>query len=250
MENYSVFASVYDILMRDVPYNKWVDNMESIWHKFQQKPKLVLDLACGTGTITNILANKGYDMIGIDLSYDMLMEANLKKESNILFLNQDMTQFELFGTVDSIICLCDSINYILEEKELLKVFKLANNYLNPKGLFIFDINTEYKFKNILSNNTFGGNYDDVSYIWENFYDEENKINEYLTSFFILDEETDLYEKFEEEHKEKAYSIETLKNIIKKSGLKLMGVYDENLFEAPKDNSQRLYFVCMEDGKGE
>ncbi len=248
MESYSIFASIYDTLMQDVPYNTWANNIKKIWTKYNLTPSLVLDLACGTGTITNILAKDGYEMIGIDLSYDMLIEANAKKESNILFLNQDMCQFELYGTVDSIICLCDSINYILEEEKLLQVFKLANNYLNPKGLFIFDINTEYKFSNILANNTFGGNFDGVSYIWENYYDRENKINEYLTSFFILDEDYDLYEKFEEVHKEKAYTIDTIRSLIKKSGLTLVNIFDENLFEAPKEDSERLYFVCMENGK--
>lgn len=244
MESYTIFASIYDTLMSDVPYEKWVDNLEQIWEKYSEKPNLVLDLCCGSGTITKLLSDKGYDMTGIDLSIDMLMEAR-NKVPDCLFLNQDMTSFELYGTVDTIVCLCDSINYLLNEEDLLKTLKLCNNYLNPKGLFIFDINTKYKFENELSNNTFGGNYDDFSYLWENYYDDEKMIHEYSTTFFIKDEETSLYEKFEETHYEKCYEIDTVVSLIEKSGLELVGVFDENLFDEPTEKSERIYFICRE-----
>lgn len=246
MDSYTIFSTVYDRLMTDIPYEKWVENLEKIWKKYDLQPELIVDLCCGSGTITKLLTDKDYDVIGIDKSFEMLMEARDKLPTN-LFLNQDMTEFELYGTVDSIVCLCDSLNYLLEERDVLKTFKLCNNYLNPKGLLIFDINTKYKFENELSTNTFGGNYDDFSYIWENYYDKDKLINEYQTTFFIK-EENGLYEKYEEVHYERCYEIETIKNLIEQSGLKLEGVFDENLFDTPKADSQRIYFVCREVNK--
>ncbi len=243
MENYTVFSSVYDKLMSDIPYDLWLLNIKKIWEKYDIEPKLIVDLCCGSGTMTKLLSDEGIDVIGIDKSFDMLMEARAKSPTN-LFLNQDMTEFELYGTVDSIVCLCDSMNYLLDEKDVLKTLKLVDNYLNPNGLLIFDVNTEYKFKEQLGTNTFGGNYEEFSYIWENYYDEEKQIHEYQTTFFIKDEDG-LYEKEEEVHYEKYYSIDTLKKIINESGLELLGVFDENLFENPVEKSQRVYFVCRE-----
>lgn len=248
MSSYESFSEVYDTFMEDTPYDEWVEYIEKIWQKFSSKPKLIAELGCGTGNITGRLAQKGYDMIGIDLSDSMLAKARQKSKDNkhnILYLNQDMREFELFGTVDSIICLCDSVNYITSEEELLEVFKLANNYLDPKGLFIFDLNTIYKFENILSDNSFSQTTETSAYTWENYYDSEERLNEYYTNFFILDEQSGKYDRYEEYHYEKGYSIETISNLIEKSGLKLLAVYDEFTFEAPKADSQRIYFVAQE-----
>lgn len=143
MAIYENFADVYDIFMQDVPYSEWSIYIQNIWGKFNKNKlnniNLVAELGCGTGEMTLNLKSKGFDMIGIDISSQMLNIAKQKaanKNLDILFLEQDMTQFELFGTVDSIISVCDSINYITEEEELLEVFKLVNNYLEPEGLFI------------------------------------------------------------------------------------------------------------------
>ena len=177
MADYEGFAEVYDIFMQDTPYDEWTSYIERIWKHYGLKPKLVCDLACGTGNITTRLAAKGYDMIGIDRSDSMLTKAREKSPENILYLNQDMREFELYGTVDSIVCLCDSINYITDSDDLLEVFRLINNYLDPKGLFIFDINTIHKFRDILSDNCFCETTDSSAYTWENYYDEEENINE-------------------------------------------------------------------------
>lgn len=248
MEVYNDFAEVYDLFMEDIEYDKWVNYLENIWNKFNIKPNLMAELGCGTGNITHRLAQKGYDMIGIDISDTMLLKAKEKAvEDNleILYLMQDMREFELYGTVDCIISLCDSLNYITEEEDLLEVFKLVNNYLEPKGLFIFDMNTEYKFKNILGDNVFAETEKNAAYIWENFYDEEEKINEYYVNFFVKEEKSQLYRRFEEEHYEKAYDIETVKRLIEKAGLKFLAVYDAFTFEAPKSDSERIYFVVQE-----
>lgn len=245
MDTYKSFAQVYDLFMSDVKYKDWIRYLNEIWTKYNLSPKLIAELGCGTGNITVELAKQGYDMIGIDISEDMLAIAKEKSDNlNILYLLQDMTEFELYGTVDCIISLCDSINYITDEDDLLSVFKLVNNYLNPKGLFIFDINTEYKFKNLFSDNTFAQTDEDACYIWENFYDEDKKLNEYYMNFFIK-QDNNRYKRFEEIHCEKAYSVQMIKDLLNTSGLKLLDVFDAFTFDAPKDASDRIYFIAQE-----
>lgn len=250
MSSYENFAKVYDIMMEDIPYQEWVEYIELIMKKNNCHPKLMLDLGCGTGNITTLLAQKGYDMIGIDNSADMLSIAKSKAKDHqvdILYLLQDMRLFELYGTVGCIISLCDSLNYITEEKDLLEVFKLVNNYLDPSGLFIFDLNTEYKFKENMTNHTFAETYDDCAYIWDNYYYEDEKINEYLLTLFIKDDKNN-YNRYEEIHYEKAYSIDKIKHLLDEAGLKLESVYDEGSFNKPKATSTRIYFVAREQQK--
>jgi len=246
---YENFAGVYDKFMSDIPYDKWVDYIKKIWERYSFSPKLIAELGCGTGNITRRLYDMSYDMIGIDSSAEMLSAAAEKNENNgILYLNQDMRNFELYGTVDCIISLCDCVNYILDDEELIQVFRLVNNYLEPKGLFIFDINTIYKFEKVLGQNTFSQTYEDCACTWENYYDKKERINEYYTNFFIKDYKTGLYERFEEEHFEKGYEIKEMKNLIEKSGLDFIGVFDELTFSPPKENSERVFFVARENGK--
>ncbi len=249
MDIYNNFAKVYDAFMSDVPYEKWVDFLESIWEEYNLEPKLVCDLGCGTGTLTGILAEK-YDMIGIDLSSDMLMiarEKNFEQGTNILYLEQDMREFELYGTVDSIICMCDSLNYLTEKKDVIDVLKLCNNYLNPKGLLVFDLNTEHKFKNIYGSKTFADNTDVGSYIWINEYIEEEKINVYDVNFFIHDDETNMYEKFDEYHEERAYSLDEVKEMLDTAGLDFVKACDIN-FNDVTQTTTRMYIIARERGK--
>ncbi len=251
MNAYEGFAEVYDVFMDNIDYDKWVEYIFNIWKNFDINPKLVAELGCGTGNITGRLAAKGYDMIGIDISEDMLCVAKEKAERDnldILYLCQDMKEFELFGTVDVVLSICDSMNYITDEEELVKVFELVNNYLEPKGYFIFDLNTEHKFKNVIGNRSYGDIEEDKAYIWQNFYDECEKINEYCVNFFVEDKESGLYERIEEFHYEKAYDIETIKRLMKKSGLNFVTVYDAFTFEAPSEKSERIYIVAQENGK--
>lgn len=244
--SYEKFAQVYDIMMEDTPYESWAEYIEQIFDKFGSEPKLILDLGCGTGTMSTIFSRKGYDMIGIDFSSDMLMIAKEKTErvgAKVLYLNQDMTDFELYGTVDCIVSLCDSLNYITDEDQLKKVFSLVNNYLEPKGLFIFDMNTPYKFRKVLSDKTFAEAYENCAYIWENYFYEEESINEYKLTLFIDEDEN--YQRYEEIHYEKAYSIENIQRLIEEAGLKLEGIYDELSFSPPSQKSERIYFVARE-----
>ena len=152
MEAYTGFAEVYDTFMDNVDYKQWTDYLIALLQEYGIKDKLVLDLGCGTGNVTEYLAKAGYNMIGIDMSEDMLNIAMQKREKSghdILYLLQDMREFELYGTVKAIVSICDSINYITEEEDLLEVFRLVNNYLDPRGVFIFDFNTVYKYREVM-----------------------------------------------------------------------------------------------------
>ncbi len=252
MSSYESFASVYDLFMSDVDYDEWVDYIGEIWKKFNIKPDLICELGCGTGNISLRLSKKGFDVIGIDNSDDMLSEARQKAENeklDVLFLLQDMREFELYGTVNCILCLCDSLNYITEEDDVLTVFKLVNNYLHPNGLFVFDLNTEYKFKNIYGENTFSEITDDAAYIWENYYDEDEQINEYYLNFFVKNH-MGSYDRTEEEHYERAYSLDTIKSLIEKSGMKFEAAYDAFTFEPARQDSERIYVVAREIQKEE
>lgn len=243
MTAYGKFAKVYDLFMES-NNDLRVEFLENIWIKEDTKPSLILDLCCGTGEITSLLHQKGYDMTGVDVSEEMLSVARQRDNSpDILYLHQDMREFELYGTVDSIICLSDGMNYVLEPSEVMTVFKLVKNYLIPGGTFIFDINTEYKFKNILADNNFSASEDSAAYIWENYYDEEEKINEYSMTFFIKDEETGLFERFQEEHYERAYSIDEITHMLTALGFEIKNIYGGYSGEEFNDFSERAVFVC-------
>ena len=245
---YNRFAYVYDTLIKDVDYKKWVDYYLEIFQRYGlSDAKLGLDLGCGTGSITTEFCRRGFEMTGIDLSEDMLMVAREKSEGqDILYLNQDMCEFELYGTVDFIVSSLDCINYITDKRDLLKVMKLANNYLNPGGLFIFDINTRYKLENIIGDNTFVLEDDDAFCVWQNEYDKKKKMADFYLTFFMKDGEE--YVRFDEEHTERAYEIEEIKEIIRKSGMKLLKVYHDQSFKNPEKTSERVFFVVKEQGK--
>ena len=207
MEAYGEFARVYDIFMDNVDYEDWASYLTESLKEYGISDGLVLELGCGTGTMTELLADAGYDMIGVDNAEEMLAEAMEKREESghdILYLLQDMEEFELYGTVRAVVSVCDSLNYITEEEDLLHVFSLVNNYLDPKGIFIFDMNTVYKYREMLGNTTIAENREEGSFIWENEYDEETGMNVYGLTLF-LPREDGLYEKTEEVHYQKAYS---------------------------------------------
>lgn len=235
---YQDFSSIYDLLMSDVDYNAWKIYFKSIFDKFSKKPNLILDLGCGTGTLTNMLANDGFDMIGVDSSTDMLAIAK-EKNQNILYLNMDITDFELYGTVDAIISSLDCINYVCDENDLVKLLRLVNNYLNFGGLFIFDISSEYKLSNVLGDNTFVFDEKGVFYSWENYF-EDNICTLNLT--FFVENEDGLYKRINETQYQRAYSVNEILNAAKIAGLNVLGVYDEFTFNTPKDKSERIFFV--------
>ncbi len=251
MEAYTSFAAVYDTFMDNIPYEEWAAYLMKLLREYNINDGLVLDLGCGTGNMTELLSEAGYDMIGVDNAQEMLeiaMEKREKSGQDILYLLQDMREFELYGTVKAIVSICDSLNYITEEEDLLEVFKLANNYLDPKGVFIFDFNTVYKYSEILGNQTIAEDREDCSFIWDNYYYEEEQINEYELSLFIKETDSDLYRKYQETHFQKAYDLETMKRLVEQSGLEYVTAYDAFTKIPPTEESERIYVVAREKGK--
>lgn len=249
MEAYTGFAEVYDVFQDNVPYEEWCAYVTGLLKEYQVMDGLVLDLGCGTGSLTELMARSGYDMIGIDNSGEMLQIAMNKRNASgldILYLLQDMRGFELYGTVKAVISICDSINYIMEYQELVEVFRLVNNYLDPKGVFIFDLNTEYKYRELLADNTFAEDREESSFIWNNFYDEEDKVNEYDLTLFV--KEGELYRKFEETHYQRAYGLDQVRQAISEAGMEFVAAYDACTRNPVQQDSERIYVIARENGK--
>ena len=253
MEAYTGFAAVYDIFMDNVPYEEWSSYLHGLLLEHGIEEGIVLDLGCGTGAMTERLAAFGYDMIGVDNSEDMLelaMEKRVQSGQDILYLLQDMREFELYGTVAAVVSICDCMNYILEEEDLLEVFCLANNYLDPEGVFIFDFNTVYKYKEVMGDTVIAEDRGECSFIWDNYYYDEEKINEYDLTLFIREEgkEKNLYRKYQETHYQRGYTLDEMKELIQSSGLIFETAYDAFTHEAPTEKSERIYIIAREYGK--
>lgn len=247
MEIYTGFSMVYDQLMDNVPYEDWCAYLTGLLRDYGCREGLVLELGCGTGALTRLLAQAGYDMIGLDSSPDMLSiarERQAEEGTEILYLQQDMREFELYGTVRAIVSVCDCMNYLMEYEELVQVLRLADNYLDPGGVFVFDMNTVYKYREILGEQTIGENREEGSFLWENYFDEEQGINEYDLTLFVRDEDG-RYRKFEETHFQRAYEVEDVKRAIKEAGMELVGMYDNWTRSEPGKESERICFVARE-----
>ena len=244
MDSYTSFAQVYDLFMDNVPYEEWCEYIRDILHQYGIEDGLLLDLGCGTGKMCRIMSQYGYDLIGIDNSIEMLDIAREQNDAGILYLNQDMREFELYGTVRAVYCACDSVNYILSEEELTSVFKLVNNYLDPRGLFVFDFNPEYKYRELLAENTFAENREDGSFIWENYYDEEEEINEYDLTLFIKDDHGK-FERFGETHFQKSYTLEAMRRLIEAAGMEYVAAYAAYTFDPVREDSERITIIARE-----
>lgn len=274
MDCYNSFARVYDELMDNIPYREWACYILELLKEYGVEDGLVAELGCGTGNITELLSEAGYDMIGIDNSEDMLEVANEKKQlhgkDSILYLLQDMEEFELFGTVNAIICVCDSINYVTDKAGITEVFRLANNYLEAGGIFICDFKTKHYFRDVVGESVIAEDRDDISFIWDNYYDEEQDINELALSLFVredvlkrtvADEENaeknrdgnghtesdggDIYRKYQEYHYQIGLDIEDMKKCVEASGMELVAMYDAFTHEPATDDSERVYVIARE-----
>ncbi len=248
MDAYTGFAEVYDEFMEDVPYEKWRDLVVAELKKEGIADGLVLDLGCGTGTFTRMLAEAGYDMIGVDGSQEMLMEAREKTaDSGILYLCQDMREFELYGTVRAIVSTCDTMNYLLTPEDFIQTLRLANNYLDPGGVFIFDLNTLYKFREVMGDMTIAENGEDASFIWDNYFDEETGRNEYDLTLFIR-QENGLFARVSEVHEEQGYASEQILQFIAHSGMEYVRAFDAESGGEPHETSEKVFYVVREHGK--
>lgn len=250
MEAYTVFAEIYDEFMGNIPYETWCDNVHGILCGSGIKNGLIAELGCGTGKITRIMSDKGYEMIGVDNSEDMLAAAQGKDDGGILYLLQDMRELELYGTVGAVISLCDSMNYLVNDGELEEVLRKANLYLEKSGLFIFDMKTVYCYENVLGDSVQYEDNGECALVWENHFDKENSLHTYeLTMFIVCDTEDDgggpLYERFSETHFQRAYSVEEVKTAICAAGMELAGIIDADTMSGMTETSQRLYYIARE-----
>ena len=249
---YDAIASVYDSINADIDYSSWADFIEKCFDKFlDSKPSLVLDLACGTGRMTLELCRRGYDMIGADASEEMLYKAYDKAYdediSDILFIKQDMRDFELYGTVGAITCCLDSVNYLTNDKDLEKCLACVHNYLDPDGLFIFDVNTPYKFESIYGcNHYIFEDIDDLgrrAYVgWQNEFNKESGLCKFYLSVFT-EQDNGSFIRSDEEHTERCYSEVALKEALEKNGFEVIGFYSDFDFSKPDDTCERWYIVA-------
>ena len=256
MEAYTGFAEVYDRFMSDIPYKEWKKFLCRQLKKEGIEDGLVLELGCGTGKITQMLAEEGYDMIGVDNSEEMLsvartMQLQAKEEGTlrgpeVLYLEQDMREFELYGTVRAVISVADSMNYLTEREDFVQTLRLVNNYLDPGGIFLFDLKTIHCFRDVMGDQVYAENEEDASMIWENAYYEQEQMNEYVLTLFIR-QENGLFSKCEEIHDQRAYTLEQVKEMAFEAGMEFVGACDLQGQEW-KENTERAYVILREKGK--
>lgn len=241
---YANFASIYDNLMQDIPYEKWVSYIKKIIEMEGANPQKVLELGCGTGNVSLPMASLGYEVTALDLSPDMLAVAEQKARNaglNINLVNQDMREMNLPQSFDMVLSMCDSLNYLTEEGDLQKVFGLVHKQLKEKGLFIFDLNSYYKISHIFGNETYTLTDDEISYIWENSFDEATGICEMDLTFFLR--EGQLYKRFKEIHRERGYQIDRVVSYLESAGFHQIRQYKELTFQVPTEETERIYFVA-------
>jgi len=268
-ESYTDFAEVYDELMDETPYEQWKERIVDAINEYgiskpikntedtidsyevseeellESERNLVVDLGCGTGTLTEMLYAEGYDMIGIDISEAMLEKAMDKKAesgSEILYLCQDMRELELYSTVGTVVSVCDSINYLTDAEDVRTTLDLVHNYLYPGGLFIFDFNTDYKYREVIGDTTIAENRDDCSFIWENFYDPDEKINEYDITIFV-EEKDGLFRKFSETHFQKGYDKSQMEEMLVETGFEIVKMLDSDTENEADDESERIFVIA-------
>lgn len=253
MEAYSEFAYLYDTFMEDVPYDDWADLLSSLIRAYGENVNTIIDLGCGTGSLTMRLSDRGYNVYGIDYSEDMLsVAANKAYETgkDILYINQDMRELCLNEKVDAVLSICDCINYLLLDEDVVRTFKNVKKCLNKAGLFIFDFNTIYKYETVIGDTTIAENREDCSFIWENFYSSEDHLNEYDVTFFTKVDspgknygDSELFKRFTETHIQRGYSLEEMKQFLNKAGLKFVTAIDETTRKEPTEISERIYIVA-------
>lgn len=257
MNPYSGFAEVYDRFMEDVPYEQWVEFLIGLLRREGICDGLLLELGCGTGKVTQMLAAAGYDMTGIDNSEEMLSAARIRqleqkeagtwKGPDALYLEQDMREFELYGTVRAVVSVADTMNYLTEPEDFVQTLRLVNNYLDPGGVFIFDLKTEHYFRDIMGEQTYAENAEDASLIWENVYYEEDQLNEYALTLF-LQRENGLFERCEEVHYQRAYRLDEIKRMAEEAGLEFVEGIEAISGAAWNEQTERAYVILREHGK--
>lgn len=240
---YSEFAEFYDTLMSDADYKARTDYLLSLFKRFDRKPTLLLDLACGTGGFSNQLSAHGISVIGVDISPEMLSVArqtSAEMGQDVLYLCQDASQLDLYGTVDGAVCCLDSLNHITDYNAFSKAISRVSLFLEPNRLFIFDLNTLYKHECVLGNNTIVKENEGVYCVWQNEYDNATHTTDITLDFFA--EEDGVYYRTCEQFSERAYTKEEISSAIERAGLKILACFEEMTEHAPRDNTQRAVYV--------
>lgn len=278
MESYSDFAYLYDTFMEDVPYEMWAEIITELIERYSiADRKSILDLGCGTGTLTSLMAKKGYNMTGADYSVDMLSVARnkaIQSGDDILYICQDMRELELPNPVDAVICVCDSINYMTSDEDMDAVLNGVYANLKKDGLFILDFNTLYKYETVIGDTTIAENREDCSFIWENYFDPETHINEYDVTFFAKvgagadgysdrqedtegctdgqgdagAEDEELFRRFTETHVQKGYTLSEMRTFAQKAGFSIVAEYEASDSDEDSDEDSDGEFISFEDLK--
>ncbi len=246
MSNYDIFSGYYDDLTLNISYSDRADYFNKLIEKHGGVKGILLDLACGTGSLSEEMSKIGYDVIGVDYSYEMLSVAMDKKiESGriIQYICQDMTELDLYGTVDVTICALDSLNHLDSVDSIVKTVKRVKLFTNPHGLFIFDINTPYKHKEILGNNTFVYDTDSVFCVWQNSFSEDKDNRVDISLDFFKDVGHNMFSRKSEDFSEIAPEISVWKSILLNAGFTIEAVYDYDTFNEPKEKSEKVVFVA-------
>ena len=244
--SYEQFAYLYDELMKDAPYDQWVSFVKNMLAKYEVEATRLLDLACGTGELSVRFAKQGLNVTGIDLSEDMLSVAQVKAEAEgvkIPFFQQDMANLEGQGQFDVIGIFCDSLNYLQTEEKVISTFLNVHQRLQDHGIFIFDVHSIYKMTEVFVNQTFALNEDDISYIWNSFPGDDPYSVEHELSFFVLDGPTGKYDRIDELHYQRTYSIEQYAGWLDIAGFQLLEINADFEQLEPTEDSERIFFVA-------
>lgn len=247
--SYGVFSEFYDALTANVSYDTVSQVLSSLLTRYGKSRGLLLDLACGTGSVSVRLAEKGYEVIGVDLSPEMLSEAQNKAYSagqNILFLCQDMTALDLYGTVDAAVCTLDGLCHLPDEESVFAALQKVSLFMNPGGVFLFDVNSVYKHRVVLGNNTFVYDTDDVYCVWQNTLLSDGVTVQMDLDFFEPVSDKGDYVRQSERFTERAYPRETLEAMLKKAGFTVLDVFDGYSGKPAHDTSERLLFAVRKD----
>lgn len=247
MASYHGLASIYDMLMEGVDYTEWANYINQLTEKYQVEVNSVLDIACGTGNTSIPLAQLGWRVTGVDLSQQMLQHARKKASENqadVIFLQQDIRDMELTYYYDLVTCFQDGLNYLLSTEELEQTFKNVNKYLNPGGLFIFDLNLVAKYSGLSSEETSFIDTEDFSLVYETKYMHDNEIWEIQVTGFVKDDIT--YSKFQEIHKEKHHHLEDVKESLSSADFKVLDIFEAFSLAPPQANSRRIFIVAQKN----
>lgn len=244
MSTYQHFAQFYDRLTANISYKKRAEYFDTLISRFGGKKGILLDLGCGTGSLSEEMAKLGYDVIGVDTSAEMLNIALDKKYESglpIQYLQQDMTKLDMFGTIDVTLCALDSLNHLSDFSAVEKTFARVSLFSEPDGLFIFDVNTPYKHRNILGDNTFVYDLDDIYCVWQNRLDE--KQDKVFINLDFFERQGEVYSRWEESFCERAYSVEALDKALKNVGFEVLAHFDYDTLEESRDNSEKIVFAA-------